>query len=301
DYCSGALFATRRELFKKLGGFGAEYRPGYYEDTDYCFKVRAAGCKVYFQPESAVVHREGGTAGTDTAKGMKRFQVINQKKFLTRHAEALKLQPPHPGWSNDVALKSLAWRNPKRVLVAAYNPPEFDRDSGSKRILDLIELLITDGWSVTFLAQKWTPSPRYTRLLQQMGVAVFDGRHTPTEELLALLKFEIALLAFWPVAETYLPALRKVSPQTRVIVDSVDLHFLRVARGVFKEAADKKSVGALTGSYGSNTMRELNFRSRDCLILLPTWSAVRIRHCRWPNGAGLFSWVHSAICRTSAR
>ena len=267
DYCSGALFATRRELFQELGGFGAEFRPGYYEDTDYCFKVRAAGRKVYFQPESAVVHREGGTAGTDTAKGMKRFQVINRKKFLTRWADALKLQPEHPGWSNPAALRSLAWRNPKRALVASYYPPEFDRDSGSKRVLDLIELLLADGWSVTFLAQKWTPSPRYNRVLQQLGVAVFDGREVKAEEFFAAMKFEIALLAFWPVAETYLPALRKSSPQTRVIVDSVDLHFLRVARGVFREAADKKSVGALAGSYGSDTMRELNaYAAADAVL-----------------------------------
>ncbi len=277
DYCSGALFATRRATFQKLGGFDAEFRPGYYEDTDYCFRVRAAGLKVYFQPESAVIHREGGTAGTDTARGMKRYQVINQKKFLARHAEALKLQPPHPGWSNHAALKSLAWRNPKRVLVAAYNPPEFDRDSGSKRILDLIELLLEDGWSVTFLAQKWTPSPRYTRLLQQLGVAVFDGRLTKAEELFAMLKFDVALLAFWPVAETYLPALRKVSPPTRIIVDSVDLHFLRVARGIFKKAADKKNVGALAGGYGSDTMRELNaYAAADAVLTVSRKEALLV-------------------------
>ena len=277
DYCSGALFATPRALFQKLGGFDAEFRPGYYEDTDYSFRVREAGLKVYYQPESAVIHREGGTAGTDTAKGMKRYQVINQEKFIARHAEALKSQPPHPGWSNYVALKSLAWRNPKRVLVAAYNPPEFDRDSGSKRILDLIELLVEDGWSVTFLAQKWTPSPRYNRILQQMGVAVFDGRLTKAEELFAMLNFDVALLAFWPVAETYLPALRKASPQTRIIVDSVDLHFLRVARGVFKEAADKNSIGALSGGYGSDTMRELNiYAAADAVLTVSRKEALLV-------------------------
>lgn len=267
DYCSGALFATRRELFQKLGGFGTEYRPGYYEDTDYCFKVREAGLKVYFQPESAVIHLEGGTAGTDTAKGMKRYQVVNQGKFRARWAEALKSQPENPGWSNSAGLRALAWRNPRRVLVASYYPPEFDRDSGSKRILDLIELLIAEGFSVTFLAQRHAPSARYNSVLQQMGVAIFDGRVTKTEELLAMMKFDLAMLAYWPVAETYLPALRKMSPQTRVIVDSVDLHFLRVARGVFRAVADGNSTGLLGGSFGSDTVRELNtYAAADAVL-----------------------------------
>ncbi|HYE75503.1 MAG TPA: glycosyltransferase family 2 protein, partial [Blastocatellia bacterium] len=40
DYCSGALLATRSDLFTKLGGFDVNFAPAYYEDTDYCFSLR---------------------------------------------------------------------------------------------------------------------------------------------------------------------------------------------------------------------------------------------------------------------
>lgn len=96
DYCSGALLATRRELFLDLGGFDRRFRPMYYEDTDYCFQVRDAGLKVYYQPESAVVHFEGGSAGTDISKGMKRYQAINRETFVHKWAAALERQPPRP-------------------------------------------------------------------------------------------------------------------------------------------------------------------------------------------------------------
>ena len=111
DYCSGALLATPRSLFHELGGFDPIYRPGYYEDTDYCFKVRAKGYQVYYQPETAVVHREGGTAGTDLAVGMKQYQVLNQSKFIERWRDALKRQPVRPKKVDALALQALALRN----------------------------------------------------------------------------------------------------------------------------------------------------------------------------------------------
>jgi len=96
DYVSGALLATPRSVFHACGGFDPDYAPGYYEDTDYCFRLREAGHEVYYQPEAVVVHYEGATAGTDPAAGMKRHQEINRQRFLARHAAALAAQPPRP-------------------------------------------------------------------------------------------------------------------------------------------------------------------------------------------------------------
>src|SRR5690242_6822352 len=104
----------------------------------------------------------------------------------------------------------------KRVLVASYYPPEFDKDSGSRRLLDLIELLCADGWRVTFVAANRMNDPRYSRILQQAGVAVYEGSKISIEELLVTTSFDLALLAFWPVAEVYLPIIRRISPATRV-------------------------------------------------------------------------------------
>ena len=96
DYCSGALLATPRSLFLEIGGFDKRYEPGYYEDTDYCFEVRKHGLRVYYQPESVVVHTEGGTGGTDLTSGAKRYQVINHTKFARKWKDVLKQQPKRP-------------------------------------------------------------------------------------------------------------------------------------------------------------------------------------------------------------
>jgi GT2 family glycosyltransferase len=105
DYCSGALLATPRVLFAKLGGFDRRFRPGYYEDADYCMRVRQAGHGVYCQPASAVVHMEGSTAGTDLARGMRRYQVLNRVKLRRRWARALARGRPSPGRRMDRAVR----------------------------------------------------------------------------------------------------------------------------------------------------------------------------------------------------
>jgi hypothetical protein len=73
-----------------------QYQPAYYEDADYCFQLRQHHLKVYYQPESVVVHFEGISSGTDVSSGIKRYQKINKKKFVTKWKEALKRQPPPP-------------------------------------------------------------------------------------------------------------------------------------------------------------------------------------------------------------
>jgi GT2 family glycosyltransferase/ubiquinone/menaquinone biosynthesis C-methylase UbiE len=96
DYCSGALLATPKALFQELGGFDTRYVPAYYEDADYCFTLRNNGYKVFYQPESVVVHFEGISSGTDLSTGVKSYQAVNREKFAAKWAGVLKNQPQAP-------------------------------------------------------------------------------------------------------------------------------------------------------------------------------------------------------------
>ncbi|CAN5223216.1 hypothetical protein BH11PLA2_BH11PLA2_17600 [soil metagenome] len=115
DYCSGALMLTPRQLFQDLGGFDPDFRPGYYEDTDYCFRVRQSGRNVYYQPEAVVVHLEGGTAGTDPGQGMKQYQALNLRRFQAKHAAALAELRPRPRQFDAETWRVLAYRGKSAV------------------------------------------------------------------------------------------------------------------------------------------------------------------------------------------
>jgi GT2 family glycosyltransferase len=126
DYRSGASLMVRRDLFERLGGFDARYAPAYYEDTDLCFGIRSLGYKVLYCPRSVVVHLEGATGGTDPSKGTKRYQVVNQRKFVAKWREELARHEPSPPASGNLPMSADRLRRLALALVdrtsPAFNP-----------------------------------------------------------------------------------------------------------------------------------------------------------------------------------
>ena len=229
DYCSGAAIMLRRELFDRLGGFDTHYAPAYYEDTDLAFKVRAAGLKVYYQPAANVVHFEGVTSGTDTGSGTKRYQPINQAKFVERWKDALVRQPA-PGTPIAIAREH---RARGRVLIVDACVPTPDQDSGSVRMLNLMRVLIDLGWKVCFMPENRLALPGYTAPLQQLGVEVLYAPHAA--DAAAWFRehgpiLDAVILSRHYVASTFLPLARAHARRARVIFDTVDLHYLREQR-----------------------------------------------------------------------
>lgn len=146
----------------------------------------------------------------------------------------------------------------KRALVCAPRMPEFDRESGSRRVFHLIEFLQEAGWSVCFISDAQTDGERYTRILQQRGVETFMGSSAQTDWIIAASGFDLAILAFWHHAEKYIPMIRRLSPRTRVIVDMIDLHFLRNARRILDRPTDNRSADLLDLKYASDMIGEVN-------------------------------------------
>jgi len=146
----------------------------------------------------------------------------------------------------------------KRALVCAPLAPEFDRESGSRRIYHLIEFLKEAGWAVTFVAQNEADAGRHMRMLRQQGVAAYGEGDRQIDELLAVGRFDLAIVAFWHLAAGYLPRIRALSPSTRVIVDSIDVHFLRQARHVFRGRRSDDAGQPLDDAFGRSMLGEIN-------------------------------------------
>ncbi len=229
DYCSGACLAVDRQLFEQIGGFDARFAPAYYEDADLAFAVRAAGRKVYYQPFAAVVHFEGGTAGTDLTSGAKRFQVLNQGTFLSKWVETLARHGPNgltPGLERDRWAKH-------RVLVIDACMLTPDRDAGSLRMQEVLDIFVSLGCKVTFIADNLEHRQPYVTLLQQSGVEVqfhpyarsiadFLGKHGAD--------FDLVLISRHYIAAKHLDTVRELAPNALTVFDTVDLHFLREER-----------------------------------------------------------------------
>ena len=229
DYCSGACLMVPRALFERLGGFDARYQPAYYEDTDFCFQVRAAGLKVYYQPAAEVVHFEGVSHGTGLDTGIKRYQVVNREQFYDKWRSVLaghRVNGLMPRLERDRAAQ-------RRILFVDACMLTPDHDSGSVRTWRLLQVMRDSGCKVTFVADNLEYRAPYSADLAGEGVEVLHGPHVRSIE--AYLEehgreFDAVVLVRYYVALRYIDAVRRHAPQAQLIFDTVDLHFLRTRR-----------------------------------------------------------------------
>ncbi len=227
DYCSGAALMIPKALFLSVGGFDSRYEPAYYEDTDLAFKVRRAGHKVLYQPLSEVIHCEGATGGTDLSAGAKKYQDINRSTFAKTWAAELKRKPAN---GDLTFLRQPRKPSAKNILVIDHHLPMPDRDSGSLRMFQILKLLHELGHRVTFLPDNLADIPPYTGELQKRGIQVLF--HPYVQKVRDYLiahgsDFDAVVLSRCQFACKHIRHVRLYAPQSRIIFDTVDLHFLR--------------------------------------------------------------------------
>ncbi len=256
DYVSGAALAIPRDLFDLMGGFDPTYAPGYYEDTDLAFRVRAAGYRIYYQPLSRVLHFEGVSAGRDetSPRGMKRFQAVNREKFSQRWGKELE---GHGERGKDLERQKERQIRRRAFVVDIYLPTP-DRESGSLRLVNLFALLRELGFKITFAAANLEASEPYLSFLQRQGVEVLYRPYVKSIPKYLKVKgsdYDVVILSRADAAVELMDVARRNCPNARLIYDTVDLHFLREQR-----------LATLTGDPA--TRRLAAYRQREELGLI---------------------------------
>ncbi len=61
DAISGSFMFLRREVYEKTSGFDEDFFM-YGEDLDFCYRVKEAGYKIYYYPETEIIHYKGESA-----------------------------------------------------------------------------------------------------------------------------------------------------------------------------------------------------------------------------------------------
>ncbi|TMP96143.1 MAG: glycosyltransferase [Verrucomicrobia bacterium] len=230
DYCSAAALVIPKALFQSVGGFDRRYAPAYYEDADLSFKVRRARYKVLYQPLSEVIHYEGATGGTDLSKGTKKHQDINRLTFADTWTAELVKKPA----TGDFAFLKEAPPGRKKILVIDHYLPMPDKDAGSVRMFHILNILRQLGHDVIFIPDNLTDVPPYGDELRKRGIEVVY--HPYIKKVRDYLishgsEFDAVVLSRCDFARKHIDDARLYAPQSRIIFDTVDLHFLRENRG----------------------------------------------------------------------
>src|SRR5262249_53011670 len=138
-----------------------------------------------------------------------------------------------------------------------------------------------------FVAADNSDDPRFVDELRRLGIEThagdperahllgrtIDAPPLDLGRLLAETDPDLAFLCLWYVAERYLEHVRRHPPRARVIVDSVDVHFLREQRN-----AELKGDALLAREAAETRVRELSvYRRADSLIAVTEADADVIR------------------------
>ena len=88
EYCSGVCLLLETGMFRELGGFDTDFAPAYCEDSDLCFRLRKLGKRIFYNPNSMIVHHLSGTIKTESPY-KQRCVLHNQQIFSEKWQEQI--------------------------------------------------------------------------------------------------------------------------------------------------------------------------------------------------------------------
>ena len=87
DFMTGCCMLIKKEVFQKTGFLSKDYFM-YFEDVDFCVKVRDAGYKILYNPKAIIYHKVGLSSGGEESpfaiKWGTRNRLIFMRKYMSK-------------------------------------------------------------------------------------------------------------------------------------------------------------------------------------------------------------------------
>jgi glycosyltransferase involved in cell wall biosynthesis len=127
------------------------------------------------------------------------------------------------------------------VLFLYPDMPEPSRSAGHTRAAEIALALRRLGYRTTLACETSAGYERAVERFRDHGIEVAAADRGDDLDALLRRGFDAALVSFHTLARRAVPVLRAVSPRTRIAVDSVDVHFVRMRRAA-ELAGDRVAI-----------------------------------------------------------
>ena len=139
----------------------------------------------------------------------------------------------------------------------------------------ILELMCETGWVVDFIGDRCAEDLSYEASLRERGIPAIIGQEAALRHL---TRHGGAYQTVWisrpEIAERYLPMVRALAVQAQVIYDTVDLHWIRLRRGmpfsdtpeVLRVAAERYRAIELCNARCSDVTIAITDDERDALL-----------------------------------
>ncbi len=173
DYVNGAVFAIRREVWQQNGRFDDDFYPGYFEESDYCYRARKNGYQVAYVPSVQATHLFSSREWQKDPLRHSANQHRSRYRFVSKHFTAVQLSPFFTAEANaldqadlhihQIMGRLLAARDTLRDQAAIANARQRDLDQPISREH---ERLLSRGFT-RLLRLSWARAHRHIDANQQ--------------------------------------------------------------------------------------------------------------------------------------
>jgi hypothetical protein len=84
DWVLGACFFIRRDLFFKIGGFDESFFL-YFEDIDFCKRIKAAEYRIIADSRCHICHKKYGSRKNISKWKIMKIKILSEKIYYTKH------------------------------------------------------------------------------------------------------------------------------------------------------------------------------------------------------------------------
>ncbi len=168
------------------------------------------------------------------------------------------------------------------VLVIDLRYPMPDHDSGSVRMMGILDALIVSGRQVTFISDLADVPDAYRAALKAKGIFTLTGKTDGVLHLKHYGRFYQTVLISRPDAGArYLLAVKAFAAQAQLIYDTVDLHWVRRLRQADVEEDPRYAVMAHDDFQKESTLirradRVLAITGDERDVILQHWPETRV-------------------------
>jgi GT2 family glycosyltransferase len=89
DQPAGAFLLLRKQVWERLGGFDEAFYPVWFEDVDFCKRVRKAGYRIVYNPAAKAWHRGGHSVRALPGECRELYWYVSLLRYASKHFGAL--------------------------------------------------------------------------------------------------------------------------------------------------------------------------------------------------------------------
>lgn len=131
------------------------------------------------------------------------------------------------------------WNSNNNILYFSPHAPDYDESSGGNRLLEILKILQKElKYNVWFMCNAYK-NEKHIKVLKDMGIRTFVTNTSKKEYLDKYLiqakeqniVFDNVIFSWYDIATQYMDIVKSIYPDIKIIVDSVDVHWVREQRG----------------------------------------------------------------------